>query len=388
MAMLSPRSDWKIIPSQQHEDYIKEVLYRCIRLAYYERITESVSTDVIGRLPFPEKEQIIFTYEHQIEGREAGYELYQKMEKKDSEDTLLLWMESESGPMFNLSNLSKSDILITCLLQAGHKSFSHLIISIERYINLLRKYINDYTTAIQAITSVVTFYKTAPQRIIITLNKFVTFRVIPPSAIVEWLFSDDVLPLLRKQWVWELLCMGIDSTIDTLHLLQKKLLETENPDENFNSTEQERYLYTKLKINISAVEQEQKELFLILFQRFEMILKNYSDRKDVEDKLVDPTEKISTDVQIFKSATDTEEVVMQDVVPSGDTQEVKDKASYINKYTYRILLGVFKLVGRKYYKYLLSSSDTLDILLSQTDPVISTVYQSWKSVMTYYFSNK
>jgi len=148
-------------------------------------------------------------------------------------------------------------------------------------------------------------------------------------------------------------------------------------------------LYNKLKINISAVEQEQKELFLILFQRFEMILKNYSDRKDVEDKLVDPTEKISTDVQIFKSVTDTEEeVVMQDEVASGEILEVKDKSSYINKYTYRILLGVFKLVGRKYYKYLLSSSDTLDILLSQTDPVISSVYQSWKSVMTYYFFNK
>jgi len=132
------------------------------------------------------------------------------------------WIESETGPMFNLTSTCKTDILITCALQVGHKSFSHLIITITRYINLLRKYITDYPTAIQAISSIVSFYKTTPQRIIITLNKFVTFRVIPPSAIVEWLFSDDVLPLLRKQWVWELLFMGIDQTIDTLHLLQKK----------------------------------------------------------------------------------------------------------------------------------------------------------------------
>jgi len=124
---------------------------------------------------------------------------------------------------------------------------------------------------------------------------------------------------------------------------KKKLLETENPDD-FSSTEQERYLYNKLKINISAVEQEQKELFLTLFQRFEMILKNFGDKKDAEDKMED----VTTD------------------------------------YTHRILLGAFKIVGRKYYKYLLSLSDTLDILLSQTDPVISSLYQSWKSVMTYY----
>jgi len=92
------------------------------------------------------------------------------------------------------------------------------------------------------------------------------------------------------------------------------------------------------------VEQEQKELFLTLFQRFEMILKNFGDKKDAEDKMED----VTTD------------------------------------YTHRILLGAFKIVGRKYYKYLLSLSDTLDILLSQTDPVISSLYQSWKSVMTYY----
>jgi len=323
-----------------------------------------------------------------IEGREAGYELYQKMEKKESEDVIYNWIESESGPMFNLSPTSKTDILITCLLQAGHKSFSHLIIMIERYINLWRKYINDHTTALQAITSTVAFYKTSPQRIIISLNKLVTFRVIPPSAIVEWLFSDDVLPLLRKQWVWELLFVGIDQTIDTLHLLQKKLLETENPDE-FYSTDEDRFVYDKLKVNISAVEQEQKELFLTLFQRFEMILKNYSDRKDIEDKINDITEKISPDVEIYKSAT--EEVVMQETqLTSDDMNEVKDKSTYINKYTYRILLGVFKIVGRKYYKYLISLSDTLDILLSQTDPVVSSVYQSWKSVMIYnnYNNNK
>jgi len=302
--------------------------------------------------------------------------------KKETEDLLYNWIESETGPMCHLSPTSKTDILITCLLQAGHKSFSHLIITIERYINLWRKYIYDHATALQAITSTVSFYKSSPQRIIISLNKLVTFRVIPPSAIVEWLFSDDVLPLLRKQWVWELLFVGIDQTIDTLHLLQKKLLETENPDD-FNATDQDRYLYNKLKVNISAVEQEQKELFLTLFQRFEMILKNYSDRKDIEDKIHDPTEKISSDVEIYKSAIETEEVVMQDIPQPSEINEVKDKATYINKYTYRILLGVFKIVGRKYYKYLLSLSDTLDILLSQTDPVVSSVYQTWKSVMNY-----
>ena len=45
------RSQWKEVPDAPHGDFISEVLYRCIRLAYYERIERTIPRELVDKLP-------------------------------------------------------------------------------------------------------------------------------------------------------------------------------------------------------------------------------------------------------------------------------------------------------------------------------------------------
>jgi len=290
--------------------------------------------------------------------------------------------------MYSISSTMKVDVMASCLLQVGSKSFSHLLTTVERYITMLRKYITDNTTALQVVISVVTFWKYSPQRIIISLNKFIAFRIVPPSAIVEWVFSDEVIPLLRKQWVWELLFNAVDQTIDTVRLLKKKLSDLGNPDQNPNATEEEKEAYRRADDNLAAALQEQREFFLILFQRFEIMLKHFIEVKKQKEAFHTPSPNTT-------STTNTEDTLMEvDILPpkikeekvedNNSTPQTLDKTQYITPYTYRIAIGVLKAVGRKYYKHLRALCETLDILLANTEPEVVQVYQLFKSLITHY----
>ena len=61
------------------------------------------------------------------------------------------------------------------------------------------------------------------------MSKLITYRIVPPSAVVEWVFSDEIVLLHRSQWVWELLIMTCDQTVATIDLLQKKRNDLEDP---------------------------------------------------------------------------------------------------------------------------------------------------------------
>ena len=55
---------------------------------------------------------------------------------------------------------------------------------------------------------------------------------------MNWIFSEEVVQLHKKHWVWELLANTIEKSITTMELLQKKLAETENPSETTNASQE------------------------------------------------------------------------------------------------------------------------------------------------------
>jgi len=371
-------SQWKDVPSEQHGDFITEVLYRSIRLSYHERVERSIPRELIDRLPEKAKPNFKYLDGPLVEGYRAAQQLYNKMKNKDTAESMISWIETEDSSMYSLSSAMKVDVMTSCLLQVGSKSFSHLLTTVERYNAMLRKYIVDHTTALQVVVSVVTFWKYSPQRIVISLNKLIAVRIVPPSAIVEWVFSYEVVPLLRKQWVWELLFNAIDQTIDTLRILRKKLSDMENPNQNPNATEEETEAYRRAEDNLAAALQEQQQFFLILFQRFEVMLKNL-----IEMKKKNETESSQTTMDTEASIEVEAELKIKEEKENQKTGPV-DKSKFITQYTYRIALGVFQAVGRKYYKHLRALCDTLDILLSNTEPEVVLIYHRFKSLIDHY----
>jgi len=255
--------------------------------------------------------------------------------------------------------------------------------AIERYITLLQKQICDQGTALQAISSVVTFWKFAPQRIIISMSKLITYRIIPPSAVVEWVFSEEILSLHRKHWVWELLVMTCDQTVTTIDLLQKKLNDLEDPTLSAQPDprlkKEEIDLYKRAEDNLAAALQEQREFFLRLFQRFETHLKHLIDvitqKKRSKSKDGGNTEKNGKDN--INSGNGNQSTTSN---AEGQAPESVDS----DEYNYKINLGMFNAIGRKYYKELKPLRETLDILLANTEPAIVVVYEQFSSIIKNY----
>uniref|UniRef100_A0A6B2KXX1 MIF4G domain-containing protein n=1 Tax=Arcella intermedia TaxID=1963864 RepID=A0A6B2KXX1_9EUKA len=366
---------WVKVPTEQHGHFVSEVLDRCIRLSYYERLEKALPKELAFRLPEKVRPNFKYIDDPSLEGYETARQLYQKMRNRESSEAIIKWLESDSCPLSippseskledseNPKSLSRNllivDMALSCLLEIGSKSISHLLVSMERYLGLFRHYIRDQNTFLQAVVSTVNFWKYSPQRINISISLFIRSRIIPPSAIIEWIFSTEIenqSNMYKNQWIWELLFSTIDNTKQTIHLLRRKLNDLENPKQNPNATDDEREAYKKCEDNLAAALQEQKEFFLLLFQKFENMLQNTKEREQNEETIINVASTVEN--------------------PETDAK--------IPKYTYILALGVFKAIGRKYYTNIRSLQQTLDYLLGTADPEVRQIYLLFKSLLTLY----
>ena len=87
-----------------------------------------------------------------VTGYKVAQKIYSKLNNKESASQINMWIESEEGlnqdslnltfseeMMQILSDTVKADVIVTCLLQAGAKSFTHLVTHLERYDELFVK---------------------------------------------------------------------------------------------------------------------------------------------------------------------------------------------------------------------------------------------------------
>jgi len=166
-----------------------------------------------------------------------------------------------------------------CILKIGSKSFSHLLAVLERYQKLLMLKTSSSAEEKLCIIRVASLiWEKSPQHFMILIERLLTSRIIDSQSVVQWVFSENEAMRFTRSFLWDIIRCVIRRELHKNEILKERL-EKECQKE-LQSEEDTRQKLLELK---SAQEQQlndQKKLFLTLFQRFFEFASLQSERGD------------------------------------------------------------------------------------------------------------
>ena len=283
-------SDWEYLLDGESTNqfvFVREVLEKCIRLSYYERIRNSVpeSFEANGQI-FPAEAPTHYFMLQDDANVEPGLlslveQLNTKLTNKEEPESIESQLKSiasyaaaNSDCLNSLPNNLTTirtpqsiahEALFGCVLFQGSKSFSHLLNIVERHLPLLQK-LNDSPEKKQLTCELISiFWEKNSQFLEIILGKLVNYRIIDPTSVVKWLISDEYLSQHYDQFfVWSIL----NTTLSKINLKQEQLKQKFSQvslDSNMDGNDDE----SGKKELISALEQcdtEKRNLIVFCFQ--------------------------------------------------------------------------------------------------------------------------
>lgn len=163
--------------------FVTSILEKLVRLSYYERVSEAVPEWCKVLLP-PVAE---FVFEEK-EGTSVVLEAIQS--RCSHEHLRSLLFDAEGKPI-----TSARSILISCLLMAGSKTFSHAVILIERYLPVLQELHpkGDLAARLETIDAAAHFWKQSVQHIEFVLERLTHYRIISSVSVIQWIVQTTEL---------------------------------------------------------------------------------------------------------------------------------------------------------------------------------------------------
>ncbi|PWY98642.1 hypothetical protein BCV70DRAFT_207421 [Testicularia cyperi] len=189
--------------------FMRRVVELEIRLAYYDRIKQTLPDEIQAASLPTEEPTPTFTYAdeaHAYHGQAAR--LINSIRAKASAEVLLAEFESFKATIFDASgtalpssggegsvasaleaDLVVRDLTIQCILQVGSRSFSHFLNIVERYHSLLRQLSRSSRMRLAILAGSVRFWARSAQWIQIVLDKLLQYRIVEPADVVEFVFA-------------------------------------------------------------------------------------------------------------------------------------------------------------------------------------------------------
>ncbi|RWS23790.1 nuclear cap-binding protein subunit 1-like protein, partial [Leptotrombidium deliense] len=169
------------------------------------------------------------------------------------------------------------------LLGFMSKSFSHVFAGIAKYQNCFKELCASEEGQICTLKTTFEVWSSHQQLLILLVEKYLKAEIVQHSAVANWMFSKDMANELSKSYVWEILLATVKRQIKAVEICQKELDEAkdkqrksedgeEGIDEKDVPTEE---VVEKLEEKLESAQSDQKNLFLIVFQRFIMLLSEH-----------------------------------------------------------------------------------------------------------------
>lgn len=293
--------------------FITEVLGKCLRSSYYDHVNKFVPEQLHPLIPEPM--QGFFRYEA-TENEENGQNTVRKLidgikSKKDTHELLGILYEigaSEKsfydtdefiGPAIdpNIAAL-RIECFILTILRAGLKSISHTYSALTKFHSMFTEIITNRSEQMHCLRAVREFWGRNPLMMLIVIDKMVKLQYIQCSTVVNWIFSKEMDAEFMKFSTWELLHntlkkmmkhkakvkKDLEDAHERLDVLIDKAKREEQRNEDKSDEDDEKYDTTQSEIErrqeeieeltekVETAKKDQKELFLIVFQRFTMII--------------------------------------------------------------------------------------------------------------------
>ncbi|TPX36633.1 hypothetical protein SmJEL517_g01309 [Synchytrium microbalum] len=173
------------------------------------------------------------------------------------------------------------EVFTQCLLDVGHKSFSHSLVFIERYLSIMKSLNALPAAKYQTVCIVADYWYYKPEMMEIILDKLVNYGVIDSPSLISWALSIDVLEEGCTRWYQQTI---MEKALSKLRLKVSQTRIKLNAAEEELRAKQEAQLKdgimqddsadedgTALEVfrnAVNAAEREQREAYLNLFQKF------------------------------------------------------------------------------------------------------------------------
>jgi len=142
--------------------------------------------------------------------------------------------------------------------------------------------------------------------------------------------------------------------------------------------------YKRAEDNMLAAVQEQREFFLRVLQRFETLLKSITE--ELDRKKAEKSKNGTNTTTTTTTSTASSHVESDERKPAEEKKEEKKQEDEVEALERRLksVLGLFHTIGRKYHKELRALREMTDLLLSNTHPLVATVYSKFKALEIQY----
>ncbi|GMR51828.1 hypothetical protein PMAYCL1PPCAC_22023, partial [Pristionchus mayeri] len=276
----------------------KEVLEKCMRFSYFERIQE-ILPESHKRLQ-PAKPDVIYPMEDEAHPEFERARHFQALfqEKRTAEDMIEeLRVEGETGegPEFDSHSFA---VFFAVLLKLASKSFSHNFAALTRYHKTLKQVVATSPEMQQTLLS--TLYgcwRNNTQMLLILIDKLLKMQILDCAVVVTWIFEgEDAQMEHSRQWLWEMLNNSLEKLgkhvakckrdLETLkEAKQRKMKKEENDDQEVRgdyvssvisilqmdedeaAAEMDGELLTK-EAEVEALLESQKRIFLDVLMKF------------------------------------------------------------------------------------------------------------------------
>ncbi|SNX87969.1 related to 80 kDa nuclear cap binding protein [Melanopsichium pennsylvanicum] len=242
--------------------FMKRIVELEIRLAYFDRIKETLPEEIQAVAMSKQEPSPVFTYADESHPYyEQAARLVNSIKAKASAEIVLADFEtfknsiyessastipSESGEGMVSSPLEADvvvrDLTIQCVLQVGSRSFSHFLNIVERYHSLLRQLSRSPRMRAAILAGSVRFWTRSQQWIHIVVDKLLQYRIVEPADVVDFIFSpptDEPSTILspteeKEAWAgfntWTLLRLTLEKVNGRVDQLKKRLEEIERKE--------------------------------------------------------------------------------------------------------------------------------------------------------------
>jgi len=209
--------------------------------------------------------------------------------------------EDEGGATVdpNIASLRIECFMLT-ILRAGLKSISHTYNALTKFHHMFNELITNKSEQMHCLRAVREFWGRNPLMMLIVIDKMVKLQYIQCSTVVNWIFAKEMEDEFMRFSTWELLHntlkkmmkhkakvkKDLEEAHDKLDLLidkakreeQRNAADSDEEDRKYNvdvtqmEIERRQEEIEELTEKVETAKKDQKELFLIVFQRFAMII--------------------------------------------------------------------------------------------------------------------
>ncbi|KAL5038717.1 hypothetical protein BDV3_001940 [Batrachochytrium dendrobatidis] len=271
--------------------FVRETLEHCVRLSYYDRIKNVIPENFEKHgLIFPQSAPS-FDYKYETAekcGDEGLFlladllnksisvradaatveQILVKVEKYASGQTVEVEGKSITpGMTTGFSENAAREMLITCVMLQGSKSFSHILNVIERYLPLLQKCNETMEDRAHTLHVTAEFWKDNTQFTEIVIDKLTNYRIIDPQTVILWMFRPEFLDTQYSRfYMWGILRNTLIKVNLKAEQISRKLEDAKSNATSFSEISGDGI--QALENAMEASLREKKETFVMVFQKY------------------------------------------------------------------------------------------------------------------------